>query len=203
MDKYSFERFIKQKNQNKKGKILRLIATFLAVSLVSYVFIYSDLFKDNQTAYYIFIGIFATVVAYFNGYFKAPKVELPGYFDGKITFTKNDITIGTDTYRLDAIQAITIHNNDYVGKIEKEFGEFEKKQGSFGVNNQLILDVGQKHFIEADFKQNSETEFEKMKSILITYHLQNKLSFDDLINILKIEYDIDRNELKKQIERKG
>lgn len=202
MDKYSFDRFVKKENQNKKKKIIRLVITFLAVSAVSYGFIYSDVFKNNQTAYYIFIGLFATVVAYFNGYFKAPKEELNGYFEGKVTFTPHEIIIGEDSYALNTIQKITIHNQDYVGKKEKEFGEFEKQQGSFGVNNQLILDLGQKQFIETDFKQNRENEMEKIKSILIAYHLQDKLSFDDLVNLLKIEYDIDKNELKKSIERK-
>ena len=202
MDKYSFDRFIKQKNQKKASKIIRLLVTFLAVSAVSYIFIYTDLFKDNQTAYYIFIGIFATVVAYFNGYFKTPKEELPGVLEGKITFTPQQISIGNDSYSIENIKGITIHNNDYVGKILKEFGEFEKKQGSFGIDNQIILDLGNKNFVEADFKQTFETEFEKLKNILISYHIKGKFSFEDLVNILKLEYDIDKNELKKLIERK-
>lgn len=201
MDKYSFDRFIKQKDQGKKKNILRLIVTFLGISAISYVFIFSGLFKENNTAYYIFIGIFATLVAYFNGYFKAPKQELDGVIDGKITFTKKDITVGTDKYDIQNIQLITIHNNDYVGKKEKDFGEFEKEKGSFGVNNQIILDLGNKNFVEADFRQQSENEFEKMKSILIAYHQLNKISFDDLISILKVEYDIDKNELKRQISK--
>ena len=200
MDNYSFDRFIKQKDQVKKKKILRLIVTFLGISAISYVFIYSGLFKENTTAYYIFIGIFASLVAYFNGYFKAPKQELKGTIDGKVTFKKNDITIGNEKYDIQSIQLITIHNNDYVGKKEKEFGEFEKDKGSFGVNNQVILDLGNKKFVEADFKQQSENEFGKMKSILIAYHKMNKISFDDLVSILKLEYDIDKNELKKELK---
>lgn len=200
MDKYSFDRFIKQKDQVKKKNIVRLIVTFLGISAISYVFIYAGLFQENNTAYYIFIGIFATLVAFFNGYFKTPKEEIKGTFDGKVTFTKKDITIGNETYDIQSIQLITIHNNDYVGKKEKEFGEFEKEKGSFGVNNQVILDLGNKKFVEADFKQQTENEFTKMKPILMAYHKMNKISFEDLVAILKLEYDIDKNELKNEIK---
>lgn len=201
MDKYSFDRFIKQKNSNKKKKVLRLFVSFLILSAISYIFLELGFFKENNTAYYIFIGILATITAWINGYFKAPKNEMEGYLEGKITFSKNQISIGEEVYALNDIQSITIHNNDFVGKTELEHGEFEKKDGSFGVNNQLILDLGGRNFVEADFKQYKEHEMDKMKSILIHYHQQNKLSFEDLVAILKIEYDIDRNELKKAINK--
>lgn len=202
MEKYSFDRFIKQKNQKRFKKILRLVLTFFALSAISYVFIESGLFKDNNTAFYIFMVILASAAAYFNGYFKTPKEELEGYFDGKVTFSHSEITIGEEKYTLDSIQSITIHNNDYKGKKIKDHGEFEKIEGSHGVDNQLILDLGQRNFIQAEFKQNSLAEFEKMKRILITYHLAEKLSFDDLTSILKLEYDVDKNVLKKQINKK-
>ena len=201
MDKYSFERFIKQKNKNRSKKFLRIFVSFLILSAISYIFLELGFFKENTTAYYIFVGVLATITAWINGYFKAPKAELDGYIDGKITFTKNEITIGEETYPLSTIQSIAIHNNDYVGKTELEHGEFEKKDGSFGVNNQVILDLGSRNFIEVDFKQKKENEFEKMKKILIHYHKQNKLSFDDLVSILKIEFDIDKNELRKSINK--
>ena len=201
MDKYSFERFIKQKNKNRSKKFLRIFISFIILSIISYIFLELGFFKENTTAYYIFVGVLATITAWINGYFKAPKAEIDGVIDGKITFTKNEITIGEETYSLSNIQSITIHNNDYVGKTELEHGEFEKKDGSFGVNNQVILDLGSRNFIEADFKQKKENEFDKMKQLLIHYHKQNKLSFEDLTSILKIEFDIDRNELKKSINK--
>ena len=203
MDKYSFERFIKQKNQNRKKKIIRLVATFIILSAISYLFIESEVFKNNNTAFYIFMVFLATGAAYFNGYFKAPKEELEGYFDGKITFTKDAISIAENTYQIQDIKNITIHNNDYVGKKTKDFGEFEKSSGSNGVDNQVILDLGNRNFVEAAFKQSKLNEFDKMKKILIAYHKQDKISFEDLVYILKLEYDIDKNELKKQINKRS
>lgn len=203
MDKYSFDRFIKQKNQNRGKKILKLVATFFILSAISYVFIEFKVFKDNNTAFYIFMVILATAAAYFNGYFKAPKEELEGHFDGKIIFTKDSISIGEDNYSIQDIQSITIHNNDYVGKKLYEQHEFETKGKSQGVDNQLILDLGNRKFIDAEFKQYTLGEFEKMKRILISYHKANKLSFDDLVYIMKLEYDIDKNELRKQIDKRS
>lgn len=203
MDKYSFDRFIKQKNQNRLNKILKLVVTFLILSAISYVFIELEIFKDSNTAFYIFMIILATIAAYFNGYFKAPKEDLEGYFDGKITFTKDSISIGNDSYSIQDIESITIHNNDYVGKKLYEQHEFETKGKSQGVDNQLILDLGNRKFIEAEFKQYTLGEFEKMKKILISYHKADKLTFDDLVYIMKLEYDIDKNELKKQINKRS
>lgn len=201
MDKYSFDRFIPQKNQNRAKKILRLVVTFFILSAVSYLFIEAEVFKDNNTMFYIFMVVLATIAAYFNGYFKAPKEELEGIFDGKITFSKDKISIAEKDFPLQSIQTITIHNNDYKGKKVLDHGEFEKIGGSQGVDNQLILDLGNRQLIEASFKQNSLNEFEKMKKILIQYHHENKLSFDDLVYILKIEYDVDKNVLRKQINK--
>ena len=201
MDKYSFDRFVKQKNQNRAKKIVRLIVTFLILSFVSYLFIEAEVFKDNNTLFYIFMVVLASIAAYFNGYFKAPTEELEGIFEGKVTFAKDYIEINEEKYPLNTIQSITIHNNDYKGKKVLDHGEFEKKGGSQGVDNQVILDLGKRQFVEASFKQNSLNEFDKMKKILIAYHIDNKLSFDDLVYILKIEYDIDKNVLRKQISK--
>lgn len=203
MDKYSFDRFIKQKNQNRGKKILKLVTTFLILSAISYVFIEFEVFKGNNTAFYIFMVILATAAAYFNGYFKAPKEELDGYFDGKVTFSKKNITIGETEYTINEINSITIHNNDYVGKKLYEQHEFETKGKSQGIDNQIILDLGNRNFIEANFKQYTLGEFEKMKKILISYHKLDKLTFDDLVYIMKLEYDIDKNELKKQINKRS
>lgn len=203
MDKYSFDRFIKRKDQNKSKKVIRFIASFFILSLVSYVFIQFGFFKENNTAYYIFIGILATAVAYFNGYFKAPKEDVDGIIDGKITFTTDSIIIGDDKYLINDIVSITIQNDDYKGKKVLEHGEFEKENGSQGVDNKLILDLGTRNLIEANFKQKSEKEFEKLKALLINYHLKNKLTFDDLVYIMKVKYDIDKIELKKRIAKKS
>lgn len=204
MEKYSFDRFVKERNKHRKKKIIRLVISFLIISAVSYLFISLGLFKDNNVAYYGFMIVVATIVAYLNGYLKKDENNnLDGYLDGKIIFSKDEITIIEETYPLEKIERITIHNNDYVGKSEKDFGEFESSTKSHGVNNQIILDLGNRHFVEVDFKQHSKNEFDKLKHILIAYHKKDKLTFDDLVYILKLEYDIDKNELRKQINKRS
>lgn len=201
MDNYGFDRYIKQKRKFQKKKFTRLFISFLIITAVSYAFISLGIFENNNIAYYGFMIVLATVVAYFNGYFKKEDKQMEGILEGKIIFSKNEIAIVENSYPIEHIERITIHNNDYIGKSEKDFGDFDSGSKSHGVNNQLILDLGNKHFVEVDFRQSSLNEFEKMKNILIHYHKNDKLTFDDLVYILKLEYDIDKNELRKQINK--
>ncbi len=199
MDKYSFDIYVPEKPKKSSKSIIKLIISFLAVSIISYVFLEFKIFK-NSTYYYIFIGILATLVAYLNGYFKKPETKLNGRFDGKLTFSKEGIEVNQTFYPLHEIYSIVIDNNDYHGKKVKEFGEFDSANGSQGVSNQITLKTKNNHFIEAFFKQNSLDEFEKIQSILISYYKKNLLTEDDLIYIMKLEHDIDKNELRRKLK---
>lgn len=203
MDKYTFDIFISEKQpKNKRKKLIRLLVSLILLSALSYVFIELKIFQNN-TQYYIFVGVLATGVAYFNGYFKKPQHKLEGYLEGKITFSKSLIQVGSDIIPVEEITQLTIHNNDYVGKKIKDFGEFDNPDGSHGVDNQLILKTKDNRQLEVNFRQVSQDEFSKLKSILISYHNSGILSFDDLVYLMKLEYDIDKNELKKLINRRS
>lgn len=199
MDNYSFEIFVPEKKKKSSKGIAKVIISFLIVTVVSFICLELEIFK-NQTYYYIFIGILATLVAYFNGYFKKPSTELLGTSDGKITFEKKGITIKDEFFPIKDIYSIIIDNDDYKGKKIKEFGEFETEKGSNGVSNLFTLKTKNNKFIEAYFKQNSLNEFQKIENILIDYYKSNLLSEDDLINILNYESDIDKIELKKKLK---
>lgn len=199
MDNYSFEIFVPEKKKKSSKGIAKVIISFLIVTVVSFICLELEIFK-NQTYYYIFIGILATLVAYFNGYFKKPSTELLGTSDGKITFEKKGITIKDEFFPIKDIYSIIIDNDDYKGKKIKEFGEFETEKGSNGVSNLFTLKTKNNKFIEAYFKQNSLNEFQKIENILIDYYKSNLLSEDDLISILNYESDIDKIELKKKLK---
>lgn len=199
MDNYSFEIFVPAKKKKSSRGIAKVIISFLIVTVVSFVCLELEIFK-NQTYYYIFIGILATLVAYFNGYFKKPSTELLGTSDGKITFEKKGITIKDEFFPIKDIYSIIIDNDDYKGKKIKEFGEFETEKGSDGVSNLFTLKTKNNKFIEVYFKQNSLNEFQKIENILIDYYKSNLLSEDDLISILNYESDIDKIELKKKLK---
>ncbi len=198
MDSYSFDIFVPEKPKKDKKKIINVILSFVAVTVISFVFLELNIFK-NQTYYYIFIGVLATVVAYLNGYFKKPSSELKGNFAGKLTFTNDGISVKDQFYPIKNLYSIIIENKDYQGKAVKEFGEFENPNGSHGISNLITLKTKDNQFIEAHFKQNSLHEFSKIESILIHYYKNNLLSQEDLISILHLEYDIDKNELKKKL----
>ncbi|MDM1061648.1 hypothetical protein HXZ62_03600 [Empedobacter falsenii] len=198
MDSYSFEIFVPEKPKKNNKQIAKVILSFLAVTVISFVFLELKVFK-NQTYYYIFIGLLATAVAYWNGYFKRPSAELKGNFDGKLTFTKDTISVKNQTFSINDLFSIVIDNEDYKGKAVKEFGEFENPEGSHGISNLITLKTKHNQFIEAYFLQKSLNEFSKIESFLIQYYKNNLLSEEDLISIMHLEHDIDKNELRKKL----
>ena len=176
-----------------------MILSFIAVSIISYVFLEWKIF-ENQTYYYIFIGVLATIVAYLNGFFKKPEPTLDGKIDGKLTFSNDGIQFNDQFYSIQDLYSIMIENNDYVGKKVKEFGEFELPNGSHGVSNLITIKTKSNQFVEANFKQNKENEFVKMEAILINYYKHQLLSEEDLGEILNLEHDIDKRELNKKLK---
>ena len=199
MDKYSFDLFVKEKPKKDPKSIVKMILSFIAVSIISYVFLEWKIF-ENQTYYYIFIGVLATIVAYLNGFFKKPELTLDGKVDGKLTFSNDGIQFNDQFYSIQDLYSIMIENNDYVGKKVKEFGEFELPNGSHGVSNLITIKTKSNQFVEANFKQNKENEFVKMEAILINYYKHQLLSEEDLVEILKLEHDIDKRELNKKLK---
>ena len=199
MDKYSFDLFVKEKPKKDPKSIVKMILSFIAVSIISYVFLEWKIF-ENQTYYYIFIGVLATIVAYLNGFFKKPEPTLDGKIDGKLTFSNDGIQFNDQFYSIQDLYSIMIENNDYVGKKVKEFGEFELPNGSHGVSNLITIKTKSNQFVEANFKQNKENEFVKMEAILFNYYKHQLLSEEDLIEILKLEHDIDKRELNKKLK---
>ncbi|WP_314241132.1 hypothetical protein [Empedobacter tilapiae] len=198
MDKYSFEIFVPEKPKKNNKQIAKVILSFLAVTVISFVFLELNVFK-NQTYYYIFIGLLATAVAYWNGYFKKPSTELKGNFDGKLTFSNEGISVKNQFYPINELYSIIIDNKDYKGKSVKEFGEFDNPNGSHGISNLITLKTKDNQFVEVYFLQKSLSESSKIESFLIQYYKSNLLSEDDLISIMHLEYDIDKNELRKKL----
>ena len=130
MDKYSFDIFVKEKPKKNPKSFIKLIVSFLAVSLISYVFLEFKIFK-NDTFYYIFIGVLATIVAYLNGYFKKPETKLEGHFDGKLTFSTEGIKIKDNFHPINTLLSIVIDNNDYEGKKVKDLAQiFGRNEGA-------------------------------------------------------------------------
>ncbi|GGE98972.1 hypothetical protein SAMN05443634_1057 [Chishuiella changwenlii] len=198
MDKYSFEIFIPAKPKRDTMKFVKVVLSFLAVSVISFVMLELEIFK-NKTYYYIFVGVLATLVAYLNGYFKKPTNDLKGGFDGKLTFSNDGIAINNDFYSVKDLYSILIDNDDYKGKKIKEFGEFDHPEGSNGVDNLLTLKTKANKFIEVYFLQKTSTEFNKIESILINYYKQNLLTEEDLVSILKYKSDSDKMELNRKL----
>ncbi|MDK7674620.1 hypothetical protein QP547_02180 [Weeksella virosa] len=200
MVKYTFEIFVKEKKNIKLRNILFNLFILGLVSGLSYIFTVEG-WLENSFVWIIYILIMATIVAYFNKMFQKEKYEPKGTTMGEIAFYPDKIFLGDTLIPTKNIKHITIKNDDYVGKEVRDFGEFKREEGSFGVHNFLTIQDHNNTFKEVQFKQKTRKEFQNMREILIDYYHQDLLDYDDLLYIMKIEYDLDKIELKKDLER--
>ncbi len=83
----------------------------------------------------------------------------------------------------------------------RDFGEFKREEKSFGVNNFITVQNQMNTFFETQFKQKTRKEFENMREILLEYYKNGLFDYEDLVYIMKIEYDLDKSELKKDLEK--
>lgn len=198
MVKYSFPIFVKEKKSFKFVTILINLGILAFISLVSY-FLVANEWLENSFVWIIYVLIMATLVAYLNKMFKREKYTPNGSLNGELSFYRDKIMIGENIIPIEQIRMINIKNDDFMGKEVKEFGEFKREEGSFGVNNIITIQDKNQEFFETKFKQESRKEFENMRPILLEYANQGILDYEDLIYLLKIEYDIDKQELKKDL----
>ncbi|GEM_PF-358243 len=200
MDKYSFDIFVKEKKKFKFITILINLVILLVMSGISYVLIANE-FLENSLTWIVYIIIMATAVAYFNKMFQKEKYEPKGITSGEVTFYKDKIFIGDKMIPIDQVKMINIKNDDFVGNEVRDFGEFKREEKSFGVNNFITVQNQMNTFFETQFKQKTRKEFENMREILLEYYKNGLFDYEDLVYIMKIEYDLDKSELKKDLEK--
>lgn len=198
MVKYSFPIFVKEKKRFKHLKILLNLGILAFISAISYLLVIND-WLENSLVWIVYVLAMATFVAYLNKLFVREKYSPEGSLNGELSFYRDKIMIGENIILIDQIRLLNIKNDDYVGKEVREFGEFKREEGSFGVNNSITIQDRQQKFFETRFKQESRKEFDKMRPILLEYAKKGILDYEDLVYLLKIEYDIDKNELKQQM----
>lgn len=200
MDKYSFDIFVKEKKKFKFITILINLVILLVMSGISYVLIANE-FLENSLTWIVYIIIMATAVAYFNKMFQKEKYEPKGITSGEVTFYKDKIFIGDKMIPIDQVKMINIKNDDFVGNEVRDFGEFKREEKSFGVNNFITVQNQMNTFFETQFKQKTRKEFENMREILLEYYKNGLFDYEDLVYIMKIEYDLEKSELKKDLEK--
>jgi hypothetical protein len=138
---------------------------------------------------------------FFSFYSFSEKERLNGSFNGKLVYSKSSVSIGIIEYLLNDISKIEIFVGDYNGMKHNYLGYSVIPKVSNGVGNSLKLtmkDGSEKTF---NFQLNYENEIqEKMRDILISYHLQDKISFLALIQYIGISDDYEQiQEFKKEL----
>lgn len=129
--------------------------------------------------------------------------RLGGIIDGILTFDFEEIKIDKLVVKLTDIKKIETSFHDYEGrKLGYSFYDFDGDLSN-GVDNCLILHKNDGSQINTFFFQQIGNESKKIKKYLIHYHLQGKIHFLHLIDLLGItDYD-EIQEFKKEIYSKA
>ena len=176
-----------------KGSIFMIIFIFLGILFEHYpeapVIKYSFL-----TALMIFfIGMFANM-------FRTRAIK--GKFDGDVLFSPHYIQIKNDRYPIANISKIYIRITDYEGlyKIGAKPSLFRRL--SNGTNNIVRLTLKDKTEITAYFKVNFIDDYQKMHPTVMALLLQNALSIEEAVKILRINSDLERKKIEDFVKKK-
>lgn len=124
-----------------------------------------------------------------------------GEFKGKIELENDSIIINKTKYELNEINKISIHSNDYEGQFVNGTFEFARHLSN-GLNNELILKLSGGNEIKCHFLQTKGQRIKNFRNVLTNYHLQGKMSWLHLLNVLEMDdYDEIQN-FKKELKEK-
>jgi len=120
------------------------------------------------------------------------KEKLDGSFVGYIFFAPDTITAGEKVFHIETIVKIEIQSDDYDGRKWTNHRSIEPKVSN-GVGNLVRLKMKDGGVYQFNFQLNYENEFKKkMREILISYHLKDKISFLALIQYIDISDSYER-----------
>ena len=168
----------------------------IVVSLTSLALLYwldnkvlNSTFENILVYSLIALGIFmiyAKISSYFN------RENIPGKFNGKLTFSFNSISIKNSEYSLSEITKVHIVACDYTDRLNSLYG-FDGHRSN-GIDNSIEITLNNLEIIHSNFQLNYENQLWKIENILIHYCKNNKLSYYNLLNILNLT---DYNQIQK------
>ncbi|TDQ19253.1 hypothetical protein DFQ04_1074 [Algoriphagus boseongensis] len=129
------------------------------------------------------------------------KEKLNGNFVGYLIFDLEKVIAGEKEFRLSEIQKLEFTFSDFDGMKWTNLRSPEPKVSN-GVNNRATVKFKNGTYSDFYFYQDYEDEFEmKMRDLLISFHLQDKISFLALIQYIGISDDYERiQEFKKELQ---
>lgn len=168
--------------------ILWLNQEFLNLELVEFIF-------------YPIVWIGWLSYIFFLFYSMNEKEKLNGNFVGYLIFDLEKVIAGEKEFRLSEIQKLEFTFSDFDGMKWTNLRSPEPKVSN-GVNNRATVKFKNGTYSDFYFYQDYEDEFEmKMRDLLISFHLQDKISFLALIQYIGISDDYERiQEFKKELQ---
>ncbi|MCK8143357.1 hypothetical protein MW871_15810 [Flavobacterium sp. I-SCBP12n] len=127
--------------------------------------------------------------------------SLQGTLEGDLIFSKEEITINEKSYSLTEIIKIKINNDDYIGKLINSSKGNIGPALSNGTNNSVILFLKSKETKVAKFELINSDDIQKIRTILIEYHLKEKIDFWELANVLGEKSSSEIKDLTEEITK--
>ncbi len=168
-------------------------------------FIIDKAFKfENSYFNKIFIGIAllafcSGIINKFIGFTQIEKLE--GVLDGCLVFKTNSIEIENNNFQLNEIKRIEIYNDDYRGKLIHTSSGNLGPALSNGTRNYIILFLISGEQIKVNFELINSDDFQKIRTELINYHVNSKIDFWSLANILGEKSSKETSELTEEINK--
>ncbi|WP_324720032.1 hypothetical protein [Salinimicrobium sp. HB62] len=179
-----------------------LIISFLSSILILLI---NQKYKSpysEQIENIILIIVYGSIGLFIFKLFKSQfeKQKLYGKIAGNLELFSDRIEIGDRTIMISEIKTVRIKLEDYEGRREILLSNTTVPKISHGFNNLLTIELITSDKIKINFEQKFENQFSRRnKDVLIEYYKEEKLPFNNLLDILQIsEYEQIQN-LKKTI----
>ena len=146
-------------------------------------------------------GLFAALIVKFMGFSKIERFD--GVFYGYLIFKANSIVVNAKSYNLAEIKRIEISNDDYSGKlVNVASGNFGPALSN-GTNNYIIIFLNSGETKKFNFQLIDSNDFQNLRNEFINYHVNSKMDFWSLANILGEKSSKEIAELTTQIQMSG
>jgi hypothetical protein len=204
IDKYKFNRYIASGKKFDNGFLISKVGMLIVIGYFAV-----RIFRFSYLPIFFIDGLILCItVAYFFNREKIKKQSmykhepLHGQLINDLVFTTDYIKIEQVEYPLDLIFEIKlVEHEDFYGALKYKNGNFEGAL-SQGVYNFLVLKLRNGDEIHCQFQQVSRHELRNIRYMLEKYYTEGLISFNHLVEILRIESMNEREMLRVDLERK-
>lgn len=147
---------------------------------------------------FLFAGVAVSIVNY-----SFVRKTLEGRIGDTLKLESDRIVAGDVTYQLEDLLKIDFNAGDYLGRRELPSRGDLNPQISNGVNNTCTIITKDNQKKRIWFQQLEENQLQLNRDLLISYHLQGKLSFYRLFRILGIIKTKDVEAFKESLKSYG